>query len=579
MLFSKWVNPKNEQVKKNEYHFVSGGAAGVNFWKVEGATLSKKAGRFNKKYKQCPIVCAANIQGKDGQWKVVMGTSSGDLYVFDEREVTNAVEKAHTGAVLCLAEGGDDGKFLVSGGRDKHIRVWNQALQPITALDLTKLRPSYCDPSVASLDVKPYPHGGGAVGSEVELPLVVLAGTYGGEILEVTAKVDVNADKSTKSADDVGLQMDLVGAGVEVMLNSHFSGELWGVATHPTDKDIVATCGDDSTLRIWSIKRNSQLACVDLGWPARSVAWHPTGFAVAVGFHELTKGGLGGGKGKKGAKAAPAKAAAAPADGEATGGEGGGAASISQGHSGSVHIYSVALVNSKQCELKKRAEGCSSVAWIGELKFNVTGNLLGAGSHDKRLYMYEVPPIDGGELTASGEWPEWKKMLSKEKYQFNKHSSALLHFDFSLDGLYWQSNCQASELLFGNTADGKQITSASKLADYNSQLDDTPESEGRLWATQTCTLGWPVQGIWPPGADMSDINSVDRHVGCKLLATADDFGLVKLFRYPCVSEGSKFAAYSGHSSHVTNVRWTVGDTLISVGGNDKCVFVWQLSEK
>ena len=31
------------------------------------------------------------------------------------------------------------------------------------------------------------------------------------------------------------------------------AGELWGLATHPTDPDVFATCGDDKTIRIWSI--------------------------------------------------------------------------------------------------------------------------------------------------------------------------------------------------------------------------------------------------------------------------------------------------------------------------------------
>ena len=78
-----------------------------------------------------------------------------------------------------------------------------------------------------------------------------------------------------------------------------------------------------------------------------------------------------------------------------------------------------------------------------------------------------------------------------------------------------------------------------------------------------------VQGIWPPGADGSDINAVDRSPLGTLMSTADDFGQVKLFRYPCATEKAKFVAFSGHSSHVTNVRINVsGDQLISVGGND-----------
>ena len=40
-----------------DFNFVTGGKA-VNFWKLDGATLAKKAGRFGKKYKQvCGGVC------------------------------------------------------------------------------------------------------------------------------------------------------------------------------------------------------------------------------------------------------------------------------------------------------------------------------------------------------------------------------------------------------------------------------------------------------------------------------------------------------------------------------------------
>jgi microtubule-associated protein-like 1/2 len=47
-----------------------------------------------------------------------------------------------------------------------------------------------------------------------------------------------------------------------------------------------------------------------------------------------------------------------------------------------------------------------------------------------------------------------------------------------------------------------------------------------------------VQGIWPPLADGTDINAVDRSHSGKVLASADDFGLVKLFNYPVVKPGA-----------------------------------------
>ena len=98
------------------------------------------------------------------------------------------------------------------------------------------------------------------------------------------------------------------------------------------------------------------------------------------------------------------------------------------------------------------------------------------------------------------------------------------------------------------------------------------------------------------------MNAVDRSPCGQLLATADDFGKVSLFRYPCIGTGEKKmterAEYLGHSSHVTSVQWLTfpksrlskdGDSkeaatksiekdnityLLSTGGEDKCVFQW-----
>lgn len=71
------------------------------------------------------------------------------------------------------------------------------------------------------------------------------------------------------------------------------------------------------------------------------------------------------------------------------------------------------------------------------------------------------------------------------------------------------------------------------------------------------------------------MNAVDRSHSGHLVATSDDFGKVNVFRYPCLY-GSVPAVYSGHSSHVMNVRWSLGDQyLLSAGGNDKCIFQWR----
>ena len=52
--------------------------------------------------------------------------------------------------------------------------------------------------------------------------------------------------------------------------------------------------------------------------------------------------------------------------------------------------------------------------------------------------------------------------------------------------------------------------------------------------------------------------------------------MVKLFKYPCVVERAAFKEFSGHSSHVTRVKFSSNDKyVLSVGGNDKTLIVWE----
>ena len=109
------------------------------------------------------------------------------------------------------------------------------------------------------------------------------------------------------------------------------------------------------------------------------------------------------------------------------------------------------------------------------------------------------------------------------------------------DGAHLRTTSGDYELLFWGAKTGHQITSASEMRDVK-------------WATTTCPLGWSVQGIFPPGADGTDVNSVDRSPDGALLVTGDDFRRVKLFRHPCPKEKAKFKEYKGHAEHVMKVR-------------------------
>ena len=86
------------------------------------------------------------------------------------------------------------------------------------------------------------------------------------------------------------------------------------------------------------------------------------------------------------------------------------------------------------------------------------------------------------------------------------------------------TNSLSYENLFFDTTTGKQETRGGSI------LKD------EKWASWSCTLGFPVMGIFPPAADGSDINAVARSPDGTVSATADDFGTVKLFKYPCPVE-------------------------------------------
>lgn len=52
---------------------------------------------------------------------------------------------------------------------------------------------------------------------------------------------------------------------------------------------------------------------------------------------------------------------------------------------------------------------------------------------------------------------------------------------------------------------------------------------------------------------------------------------MKIFKYPCPKEKSKFKEYKGHSEFVTNVKFSKDGTwLYTVGGLDKAVCQFQV---
>uniref|UniRef100_A0A8C6PPX7 EMAP like 5 n=1 Tax=Nothobranchius furzeri TaxID=105023 RepID=A0A8C6PPX7_NOTFU len=182
---------------------------------------------------------------------------------------------------------------------------------------------------------------------------------------------------------------------------------------------------------------------------------------------------------------------------------------------------------------------------IHELKYSPDGAHLAVGSNENSVDIYGVVQRykKVGECIGS--------------------NSFITHMDWSTESKFLQTNDGSGRRLFYRMPSGKEVTNKEELKLVQ-------------WASWTSVLGPEVNGIWPKYSDINDINSVDANFNNQVLVTADDYGLVKLMRYPCIRKGAKFKKYLGHSAHITNVRWSHDyQWVITIGGADHSVFQWK----
>ena len=179
-------------------------------------------------------------------------------------------------------------------------------------------------------------------------------------------------------------------------------------------------------------------------------------------------------------------------------------------------------------------EARDSQKWITEMKWAPGGDKLAVGAWDNKIYLYDVDMQDRSKLEIT-----LTAVISQ-------HNSYITHFDFSADNKFIQSNCGASELCYFESDTGMYIPAASRLKDVR-------------WDTQTCTLGWPVEGCWPSQNDGTNITAVDCNLvnehGNLITASGDNFGRLSLGRYPCRSAFSIKKQYRGHCGHICKVSF------------------------
>lgn len=309
-------------------------------------------------------------------------------------------------------------------------------------------------------------------------------------------------------------------------IQGHYE-EMWGLCMHPLKLE-MCTCAEDETLRIWDLDHKNCAAIAKMKGPVRCACYSPDAAFIAVG--------LGGGHGPLAKHKANGK---------------------------------WLVLDAKDLSLKFEPPH-TRFERVADIKYSPDGKWIAVGNADNGTDVYAVP----GQGNSNTEY--------KKVAKFEGHSSFINHLDWSADSRALQTNCGAHELLYwklyndrvGN--DGKKALGGWKPHQEKSSSSMRDEE----WSTQTCIYGWHVRGLWPEGADGTDINACARNnTGDRqLIATSDDFGKVKLFRYPCIVPSADHKPYCGHSSHVTNVAFSHDDVwLCSAGGDDQAIFQWELT--
>lgn len=207
----------------------------------------------------------------------------------------------------------------------------------------------------------------------------------------------------------------------------------------------------------------------------------------------------------------------------------------------------VLVVSTLKPSLEVVKELKDTVAAISAIQFSPDGECMAAAACDTKIYVYDTLNNFVLKATCGG------------------HSEVPRTMDWSTDSVHLQS-CSSGPSFECVIHDAKQGETTG---------DGAERLCNEAWESWTATIGWGVTGAYPDHAAPADVTATARSFDRDLLATADDYGGVKIYRWPCVRPGAPAKVYAGHGARVSAVRFTPDSAyLASAGDGDRCVFQW-----
>jgi WD40 repeat protein len=314
--------------------FVTWGKHTMKYWSFTGSSIKggeKKAGAGYK-----DIWVSGELHGND----ILTGTSNGELHIWSKgggfTRGFKGKEAPHGSCLDAIVV--IPGKYVLTGGKDHIIVVWNPTYKILTKIDTYKLFPDTFNGNVRAMAYN-------------ESTNKLCVGLFSAEIYECSPK---NIEKGDMS--------------VQTVLRSHYShstvwlNEVWGLERFNKNSDLYLTCSQDGTLREFSVsKKQMTRGCrLDIDEhgavlsyetdPKKKGDMQDVGKLMCVGIDQNDK-----------------LAAVGCKDGT---------------------VRFVDLKGFKQIKMIKVAK-----EWISDIKFSPDNTKVAIGSHDDAIYILDYPEL------------------------------------------------------------------------------------------------------------------------------------------------------------------------------------------
>ena len=434
----------------------------------------------------------------------------------------------HSATVTSIVPVGVD--EVITGGSDGFLCRWSLPSKTrVAIIDANETE----DPeatrrhanSIRALDGLSVP---GAEGGEEEESVALIVGTVCGAISTCKLPPGTSVASSSKQLRCV------VSAHFPHLGSERLDGEVTGLAASPIAPSsqgplpnsdpacLVATCGEDATLRLYNYTTHTQIARHLLPFSGQCVTFHPEGSVVAVGLQN-----------------------------------------------GTVSILEIVFnKRTAAASLREVASFRRTARRIQSIRFSPCGKLLAAGHADNGADIYSV--------TNCGTNVSFLKRVT------DPISGVVMQLDFSKDSQFLQVCTQLYELYFFEikATPDEELTATITVVDPEVVRDVEWNTYTSIlgWSVQGIwNLGSDGSEVMAVACSpsQSSVAVADDNGSVKLFKyPCIGSGLDKkgfLHRRPQCTIGS------GHSEHVSNVAWGAGgDVLFSLGGRDLSLLQWRV---